>query len=146
MALYLASIGNPAPETVQSTVDKMVRRPSFAEVRNLFQSNAKPVKLYSTSMLATTVQQGAGLVNAFQALTATTIISPGELALNDTVHRHILYKIKVSNVGNSSAVYTVRHHGAALATGAELGDDQLLSTIVYSADYAVSIVGLNAHR
>ncbi|CAF1184862.1 unnamed protein product [Rotaria sordida] len=54
-------------------------------------------------MLATTVQQGAGLVNAFQALTATTIISPSELALNDTVRQKKFYNIKISNVDEKVA-------------------------------------------
>ncbi|CAF2812149.1 unnamed protein product [Rotaria sp. Silwood2] len=87
-------------------------------------------------MLAPTIQQGAGLVNAFQALTATTIISPSELALNDTVRRKNFYNIKISNIGNKPALYKISHHGAALTTGAQEGNDQLLSQPVYSADYA----------
>ncbi|CAF0925932.1 unnamed protein product [Rotaria sordida] len=87
-------------------------------------------------MLASTIQQGAGLVNVFQALTATTIISPSELALNDTVRQKKFYNIKVSNIGNKLAQYQISHRGAALATGKQYGDDQLLSTPVYTADYA----------
>jgi hypothetical protein len=31
-------------------------------------------------------QQGAGLINVFDAIHSTTIVSPGELILNDTAH------------------------------------------------------------
>ncbi|CAF4766945.1 unnamed protein product, partial [Rotaria sp. Silwood1] len=105
LALFLAKIGNPAPETVDNSLESENRRPSFSEIVNLFQSNAKPVKIYNTSMFAPTIQQGAGLVNAFQALTATMIISPSELALNDTVRQEAFYKIKISNIGKKAAVY-----------------------------------------
>ncbi|CAF3474670.1 unnamed protein product, partial [Rotaria sp. Silwood2] len=84
-ALYLSQIGNPVPETVNKAFNNgTTYRPSISEVLNLFQSNANPVNIYNSTLLASTVQQGAGLVNAFQALTATTIVSPSELALNDT--------------------------------------------------------------
>ncbi|CAF3304435.1 unnamed protein product [Rotaria socialis] len=136
LALFLAQIGNPGPETVGNNSTNTTRRPSFSEVRNLFQSNAKPVNIYGTQMLATIVRQGAGLVNVFQALTANTIISPSELALNDTLRQEKSYTIKVSNIGKKTAWYKISHRGAALATGAQPESDQLLPTPVYSSDYA----------
>ncbi|CAF1482172.1 unnamed protein product [Rotaria magnacalcarata] len=136
LALFLAQIGNPGPETVGNNLTNTTRRPSFSEVRNLFQSNAKPVNIYSTQIPATAVKQGAGLVNVFQALTANTIISPSELALNDTTRQERSYTIKVSNIGKKTAWYKITHRGAALATGAQPESDQLLSTPVYSSDYA----------
>jgi len=36
--------------------------------------------------LQTVSQQGAGLINVFDAIYATTVVSPSELALNDTAH------------------------------------------------------------
>ncbi len=97
-----------------------------------------PVNIYNSSLLATVFQQGAGLVNAYQALTTTTIFSPSQLALNDTVRMATSYTVNVSNIGNNVAVYSISTGGAALATGASLNDDQLLATPLYSADYAVS--------
>jgi subtilisin family serine protease len=38
------------------------------------------------SLLQTVAQQGAGLVDAFKALTTETVVFPGELLLNDTAH------------------------------------------------------------
>lgn len=88
--------------------------------------------------MATAAQQGAGLINAYQALTSTTMISPSELSLNDTVRKASSYKVTVINIGDKVATYKVSHGGAALGTGKTLNDDQLLTTPLYSADYAVS--------
>jgi hypothetical protein len=98
------------------------------------------MNIYNSSLFATAAQQGAGLVNVYQALTATTMISPSELSLNDTVRKDTSYKINVINIGNEVGTYKINHSGAALATGKTLDDDQLLNTPLYSADYAVSFV------
>ena len=96
--------------------------------------------MYDSLMAATTAVQGAGLVNALQALTATTIFSPSELALNDTVRMAVSHKVNIINIGNKTAIYKMSHDGAALATGAKRGCDQLLSKPLYSAHYAVSTI------
>ncbi|CAF1268301.1 unnamed protein product [Rotaria sordida] len=88
-------------------------------------------------MLATTVQQGAGLVNAFQALTATTIISPSELALNDTVRQKKFYNIKISNVDAGvvgdykNARILVRNSSTGLVTGLANGNGFYISNGEY---------------
>ena len=92
------------------------------------------------SLFASAAQQGAGLVDAYQALNSTIIVSPGQLSLNDTVRKAKWYKINVTNIGDQIAAYEVNHTGAALATGKKVEDDQLLSTPDYTKDYAVSFV------
>lgn len=56
--------------------------------RSLFQSTAHIVSTSHTDgdPAQTVTQQGAGLVNVFDAIYATTTISPTELILNDTAH------------------------------------------------------------
>ena len=98
------------------------------------------MNIYQSNLFATAAQQGAGLVDTYQALTSTTMISPSELSLNDTMRKAASYKIKVFNIGDQVAVYNVSHVGAALATGKAADDDQLFRTPLYSADYAVSFV------
>jgi minor extracellular serine protease Vpr len=134
----LASIGNPAPMTANGHAVDGKCRPKFSLAMNILQSSSKAVKIHDSSLFATTAKQGAGLVNAFQALTATTIFSPSELGLNDTVRKASSYKVKVINIGNKRAVYKMSHHGAALATGKTEDDDQLLPNPLFSANYAVS--------
>lgn len=105
---------------------------------DILQSTAKIINIYNSSLIATTAQQGAGLVNAYRALTSNTLITPSQLSLNDTVRKACSYKIKVSNIGNQVAVYKLGHRGAALTTGKVLDDDQLLAQPIFTADYAVS--------
>jgi hypothetical protein len=56
--------------------------------RDLFQTTANPVVAARTdgAPLHTVTQQGAGLINAYKAVHTTTIVTPGELLLNDTAH------------------------------------------------------------
>ena len=56
--------------------------------RTLFETTAKRVPSSYTDgdPLQTVSQQGAGLINVFDAIHATTVVSPGELLLNDTAH------------------------------------------------------------
>lgn len=75
-AALLLSVKGPSPEVALGT-------------RSLFQSTARIV---STSHNTnedppqTVTQQGAGLVNVFDAIYANTTVSPTELILNDTAH------------------------------------------------------------
>lgn len=108
--------------------------------RDVFQTTAQLVKVENSSLFATAVHQGSGLVDAFQALNSTTLISPSQLSLNDTIRKASSYKIQVVNIGDQVAVYNMTHRGAALATGKKSNDDQLLNTPEYSSDYAVSSV------
>lgn len=56
--------------------------------RTLFQTTAQFVPSSKTDgdPLQTVAQQGAGLIDAFTALTTDVIVSPAELLLNDTAH------------------------------------------------------------
>ncbi len=103
------------------------------------QSSAKKVQIYNSLLTATVAVQGAGLVNAYQALTATTMFSPGELGLNDTIRRASSYNVSVINIGSQVGVYRMSYNGAALTTGLSANDDLILPQPLYSADYAVSL-------
>jgi subtilisin family serine protease len=56
--------------------------------RALFETNAHMVSSSHTNgdPLQTVTQQGAGLINVFNAIYVTTILAPAELILNDTAH------------------------------------------------------------
>ncbi len=139
LALFLASIGNPAPNTATGYATNGICRPAFSVATSILQSNAMPVNIYGSSLFATVAQQGAGLVNAYEALTTTTLLSQSQLPLNDSVRTATSYTINVTNIGTNTSTYTITHSGAALATGVTLSDDQLLATPLYSANYAVSL-------
>lgn len=70
--------------------------------RTLFETTAKyvPSNLTDADPLQTVTQQGAGLINVFDALHATTILSKGELILNDTANFKPRYVPFVSSLGS----------------------------------------------
>ncbi|KAF8800185.1 subtilisin-like protease [Phlegmacium glaucopus] len=91
--------------------------------RNLFESTAQ--KVPSNNMdggpLQTLTQQGAGLINVYDAIHTTTIISPAELILNDTAHFVGVQKFTVQNNGNQPKTYTLNHAPAGTALTVQPG-------------------------
>ena len=57
-------------------------------MRDLFQATANPTASSHTDTdpLQTLTQQGAGLIQVNTAIQTTTVISPGQITLNDTAH------------------------------------------------------------
>ncbi|CAF1236697.1 unnamed protein product [Adineta ricciae] len=76
----MANIGNPAPHTVNGYAENGKCRRNVVLLKSIFQSTAKEVKIHDSLMSATTAVRGAGLVNALQALTGTTMFSPTHYA------------------------------------------------------------------
>lgn len=137
LALFLASIGNPPPHTINGQSEHGICRPPYSTVLDIIQSTATVMHMSQSSLYASTAQQGAGLINAFRTLTATTIFSPSTLALNDTVRRLQRYTVQLLNIGTEIASYKLTHQGAALATGMQHNDDQQLRNPIFSEDFAV---------
>ncbi|OAA58972.1 Peptidase S8, subtilisin-related protein [Niveomyces insectorum RCEF 264] len=86
---------------------------------NLLASTAKP-NLYhngqtSLPYLAPVAQQGAGLLQAYDAAYATTLLSDSSLAFNDSDHHAATRNFTITNRGHTSVVYTLTHAGAATA-------------------------------
>ncbi|KAK6450359.1 hypothetical protein FP744_10006609 [Trichoderma asperellum] len=87
---------------------------SVDEILIALQTTAQPtVWAWNQSLLATTAQQGAGLVNVYDAITTATRVSPGQLAVTDNNSTSFgLVNITVENNGNSTQTYTLGHRGA----------------------------------
>ncbi|KYK60776.1 hypothetical protein DCS_01914 [Drechmeria coniospora] len=78
-------------------------------INNLLSSTAKP-RLFNDGTrfhdyYAPTAQQGAGLVQAYDAAFATTLLEPSALSFNDTDHFVESLNITISNTGNTSVTY-----------------------------------------
>lgn len=85
--------------------------------RSIFETNAAYIPSTKTDSdpLQTVTQQGAGLVNVFQAVHATTVISPGSLQLNDTAHFNGFQSFTVTNTAKGVKKYKVSHIPAGTA-------------------------------
>jgi hypothetical protein len=75
-------------------------------------------------VLAPAAQQGSGLVQAYDAAYATSLLSVGSLSFNDTDNILPVQNFTVSNTGKTSVIYNLGHVGAA--TGYTLpGNDSI---------------------
>ncbi|KAI8843073.1 peptidase S8/S53 domain-containing protein [Chytridium lagenaria] len=72
-------------------------RPTFDQLRTILQNSANPQKKFGTDLIDSVAYQGAGLINAFQAVTSKTLVYPSRLALNDTQNINQHYRLTVTN-------------------------------------------------
>ncbi|ROW05714.1 hypothetical protein VMCG_05172 [Cytospora schulzeri] len=91
---------------------------SVAEIRSLLQSTSSPAaSAYDPNLLATTVQQGAGLINTYNAYLSanSTAITPTEFAIGDTDdYSGVKLSFTLTNNADTAQTYKVSHDGAAM--------------------------------
>ncbi|UNI24715.1 hypothetical protein JDV02_010442 [Purpureocillium takamizusanense] len=92
--------------------------PRFLE--NLVASNAKPQIWYDGKKaypgdLAPVPQQGAGLVQAYDAAFATTLLDPSSISFNDTDNFVKDHEIVITNKGSSEVTHNIGHVPALTA-------------------------------
>ncbi|CAE6445476.1 unnamed protein product [Rhizoctonia solani] len=81
--------------------------------RSIFQNTAMPVmRTVNTSLVPTTGQQGAGLLNVYQAVKATGSLLPAEILLNDTGYFQGTHTLVVHNGGRQDITYRLTHLSA----------------------------------
>ncbi|KIP04605.1 hypothetical protein PHLGIDRAFT_492880 [Phlebiopsis gigantea 11061_1 CR5-6] len=91
--------------------------------RDLFETTAQLVPSSHTDgdPLQTVAQQGAGLVDAFHALTTKIIISPGELLTNDTANFKGTHTFTIKNTGSTAESFKITHVPAGTALSLQSG-------------------------
>ncbi|KAK0652464.1 peptidase S8/S53 domain-containing protein [Cercophora newfieldiana] len=86
-------------------------------LENLLSATAKPIKWYDGSEvhddLAPVPQQGSGLVQAYDAAFATTLLNVSSLAFNDSDHFVGSTSFKITNLGTQDVTYEFGHVAAA---------------------------------
>ncbi|KAL1864542.1 hypothetical protein VTK73DRAFT_5791 [Phialemonium thermophilum] len=88
-------------------------------IENVLSATSKPVPFSNGELtlpyLAPVAQQGAGLLQAYDAAYATTLLSVSSLSFNDTAHFTPERNFTISNTGNKEVTYQLRHVGALTA-------------------------------
>lgn len=111
-------------------------KPSFDLVKTHFQNSAVPAISFGRDWYASVAQQGAGLVNVYDTILSKTIVTPSELALNDTINMKKSYKIRIYNKYSKKIDYHLTHQPSATVYNKALGSDMLLDFPIEKADYA----------
>ncbi|KAF8337455.1 subtilisin-like protease [Cantharellus anzutake] len=107
--------------------------------RKLFETTALAIPSDKTgsSPLQTLAQQGAGLINVYNALSYGTTLTPGELLLNDTAHFSGTKILNLRNEGKRRQSYTLSHVPAGtINTIRGDGFQPVLGPIPLTTDYA----------
>lgn len=95
-------------------------------LENVLSSTANPNLFNDGSttypVLAPAVQQGSGIVQAYDAAYATTLLSVSSLSFNDTDHFVTEANFTLYNTGNASVVYSLSNVGAATGLTLPSGD------------------------
>jgi subtilisin family serine protease len=105
-------------------------------LRNLVASTSKPAKdSRGGSYFHSIAQQGAGLVQAYDAAHVTTVLSASHINLNDTQHFNKHANFSIENTGSKSATYEFGNvpAGTAYALTAD-GNTRPINTVASFAD------------
>ena len=96
-ALYLSARGKD-PTTARN-------------VKKALQNTAMmvPATAADGSPFVSVAQQGAGLINVYNAINARTVVSTSELLLNDTAYGNNIQLVTLTNPTKKSVTYTVSH-------------------------------------
>lgn len=100
-ALLMTIRGTKDPRTLESLL-------SSTSKPNLFNDGET-----THSVLAPAVQQGSGMVQAYDAAYATSLLSVSSLSFNDTDNIEPMQNFTISNNGSELVSYTLSHVGAA---------------------------------
>ncbi|KAJ3207860.1 hypothetical protein HDU67_007185 [Dinochytrium kinnereticum] len=113
-------------------------KPTFDQFRTILQNTASISNKFETDLVNSVAYQGAGLVNAYAAITTKTMVYPSRLALNDTRNFNKEFFLTVTNKGTTPLNYTVKHQPALMVTPFKEQDDANLNALdqTYTADYA----------
>ncbi|KID84079.1 subtilisin-like serine protease PR1C [Metarhizium guizhouense ARSEF 977] len=100
------SIASPFAAGVAAVVaEALGKNLDWATMASRLVSTAKPQQDASGSGLVTVAQQGGGLISAWDAAHATTLVQPSHLSFNDTDHRVSTIRLSITNTAQSEVTY-----------------------------------------
>ncbi|KAJ1334984.1 minor extracellular serine protease Vpr [Microdochium nivale] len=114
------SMSCPQVAGIYALIAEVRRTFDPATIENLLSATSNP-QIYNAGsdsrspFLAPVAQQGAGLVRAFDAAYATTILSRSNIAFNDTDHLEPTANFTIRNLGAADVSYDLGHVAAGTA-------------------------------
>ncbi|KAF2011207.1 subtilisin-like protein [Aaosphaeria arxii CBS 175.79] len=140
------SMSTPLVASIIALIMEARGKPSVAEIRNLLSSTAKPIQWSKNGakepVLAPIIQQGGGLVQAYNAARSSTLVSVSKFNLNDTANFDGSREFTIKNVGEKDITYTISHEGAVAFNtfndGRNPSEAAELNTFVANASVSLS--------
>lgn len=110
------SMATPLAAAIIALIIEARGKLSPSELRSLISTTAKPINLLNgttpLSDLAPIPQQGAGVIQAWDAVHTTGIVNTNKIILNDTTHFVGDHKVTIKNTGAKEATYIISNKGA----------------------------------
>ncbi|KAH7039182.1 peptidase S8/S53 domain-containing protein [Linnemannia elongata] len=119
-------------------------KPSGIDVRRVFKNTATISKNWGSKTYASVAKQGAGLINVWNALTTSALVSPDHIDLLDSVNLRKIQQITIKNVGRKTETYTLSHSPADALNSYTKGNVFPHPRPVIEADYA--LVSFSANK
>ncbi|KAI8972689.1 peptidase S8/S53 domain-containing protein [Pilobolus umbonatus] len=100
------SMASPYTAGVLALYKSYLKNHNVQYIEEHFQNHAHAMNVYNTSSLDSPLRQGAGLIQAYDALTQVNHISPAQISFNDTVNTaYHTQKLTITNNGHKDATY-----------------------------------------
>ncbi|KAI8980360.1 peptidase S8/S53 domain-containing protein [Pilobolus umbonatus] len=100
------SMASPYTAGVLALYKSYLKNHNVQYIEEHFQNYAHAMNVYNTSSLDSPIRQGAGLIQAYDALTQVNHISPAQISFNDTVNTaYHTKKLTITNNGHKDATY-----------------------------------------
>lgn len=89
------------------------------ELRASLMNNGHPINPSGSSEIDSVARQGAGLIDAYQAISSTTLVTPEQIRLSDEDHgaENNEYILTIKNNGRLRTEYTISHQASITAQG-----------------------------
>ncbi|KAM3503948.1 hypothetical protein MY11210_008523 [Beauveria gryllotalpidicola] len=104
-APFVAGVGALVADALRTSSSNASLKIDSDMIRSRLMSTAKPQKTSRGDGLISVIQQGGGLVDAWDAAHTTTLVEPPSLAFNDTEHRVPSLSLKITNTAKSEVTY-----------------------------------------
>ncbi|KAK9765347.1 hypothetical protein K7432_006387 [Basidiobolus ranarum] len=62
-------------------------------------------------------KQGTGIINVWNAIHSTTLVSPQKISLNDTIRANLKHALTITNTGVKATSYRITHHPSLSVNG-----------------------------
>lgn len=91
------------------------------ELRMILLNNGHPITALGSKELESVARQGAGIIDAYQALSSDTMVTPEQIQLNDPNHgaKNNEYFLTIKNNGRLDSEYKITHQASTTAQGLE---------------------------
>ncbi|WP_437593920.1 S8 family serine peptidase [Sorangium sp. So ce1000] len=145
----LSGTSMAAPHVAGAVALLLAARPELTaqRVRDVLQNTAVPARWSGdpgAGVLESAHRQGAGVIRVDRAIRATTVITPGKLALGESEAGPAVRTLTLENSSGHDVIYDLSHAPAACATGGDHWAPSSATTGAARVDFSAASVTVPA--